>query len=160
MFLSKWRPSLWSIKGIKSVPRACHSTINIDGIGIDLQLPAESLSLRGCTIHGHPSFVALVIRRSRIRIEFAAPETADGENVFSQRNLDVILVDIWHFDGKQQTRIVFLDRDIVILLRKAMKVVCRRHAVKRFCRNFFYRKRAGLTTAHCLTFNGMGTGDS
>jgi hypothetical protein len=96
-----------------------------------------------------------------------APESADGENVFPQRNLHVALVDVRHFDGKQETSFVLLDRDILVFLKKRIRVTCWRHALHRVCRHrcsdgsgrtiaqYSYWKRAGLANAHHLVFNGV-----
>jgi hypothetical protein len=46
--LIKTRPSLRSIQGITSVPCACHGAFEVNGLGIDLQLPAKALPLSEC----------------------------------------------------------------------------------------------------------------
>lgn len=66
----------------------------------------------------------------------AAPEAADGEDVLPQRNLHVALLDVGHFNGKQETRVVFLDLDVVNVLQKGIRLVGGRHAVERACRHW------------------------
>jgi len=115
-------------------------------------------------VNVRPSFVILILEGLRVRAESTPSKTADGENIFPERNLHIFLVDVWHCDGKQKTRIVFLDRNIGIVVQKGIRVVCRRHTIQLICCHacsirfgrtivqYFYRKRAGLADTHYLAY--------
>lgn len=119
--------ALGSIEIIASVPCACHGTFDINGIWIDLQLPAESLSLRRCigvvVARGYSSLLAVValvvgvgvVTRIMGGTAVVASKPADGENVSLQRNLQVLLVNIRHGDGHQKTRLVFVDCYVAVV---------------------------------------------
>ena len=116
-YLETRKPPLWSIQSITSVPRARHGALDIDGIRIDHELPADALTLREHPMC--PSFIVVGLGR-----ESASTIAADGENVFPQGNLDIAIADVWHFDGKQETRLVFLYCDAVVVLVFLKKAVC------------------------------------
>ena len=72
------RMSLGGIESITSVPCARHGPLDVHGGRIDLQLPDEPLSLRGCVLRA-PSIALLV--DVGVRIRATAPKPADGKNV-------------------------------------------------------------------------------
>ena len=136
------KSSLRSIQIITSIICACHGALDINGSRIDHKLPADALPLRGSPMS--PTFVIVRLRRKT-----TSSKAADRENIFPQGNLDVAIANVRHFNGKQETSFVFVNRDAVVAIAFLTKAVCRRHICRLVRRGHgFYRDGTSIANAH------------
>ena len=114
------KSSLGSIQSIASVVSACHGAFDIDSVRIDYELPADALTL------GRNSMRPLFVVRQLGRVS-TSTKAANRQDVFAQRNLQVAVTSVWHFNGKHETRFVFLNCEAAIALVFLGEAVSRRH---------------------------------